>query len=158
MLNASEFTSNSPQPEMENIGGSSISRRAMLCGAAALIFGFVPDSAVAATGISQTKDQKIRVDLKVNKVLAKVGGVVSIPLSDGSTLALVRTAVGVKGFTAINLSCTHNGVTVMEQGKAWVCPAHGSQFALNGKLINGPARTGLMKYPVSATSSAVIIG
>ncbi len=158
MLNASDFTPENPAVTSEKVAGASFSRRAMLCGAVAAIFGFIPENAIAATGVSQTKDRKIRVDLKVNKVLAKVGGVVQIPLSDGSTLALVRTALGVKGFTALNLSCTHNGVTVMEQNQTWTCPAHGSKFALNGKLINGPAQTGLMKYPVAATSSAVIIG
>ncbi len=141
-----------------DLAKSPLSRRAVLCGVAVISFGFIPEAAIAAGGVTQTKDKKIRVDLKVNKNLAKVGGVVTIDLSDGSSIALVRTAKAVTGFTALNLSCTHQGITVQQNGNAWLCPAHGSQYALNGKLINGPARSALMKYPVKATSSAVIIG
>ena len=70
----------------------------------------------------------------------------------------IRTAAGTKGLSAISLSCTHNGVTVMQQGNEWVCPAHGSQFGLNGKLIQGPARTALQKYPITATATTAMIG
>ncbi len=135
-----------------------VGRRALLCGIATLSLGFLPDAAEAATGITQGKDGKIHIDLKKNKGLAKVGGAVVLGLADGSSLALVRSAAGTNGLNALNLSCTHNGVTVMEQDKKWICPAHGSQFALNGKLVNGPARSALMKYPLKVTSSEAIIG
>ena len=140
------------------IAATPFSRRAVICGLTALSLGFLPEVAQAATGVVQTKTKKLSINLKANKVLAKVGGVVTVDLADGSTLAVVRTAPGISGFTALNLSCPHNGVTVMEVDKAWLCPAHGSEFALNGKLKRGPARTALMKYPVKATSSAVIVG
>ena len=91
-------------------------------------------------------------------LLAKVGGLVQIDLSDGSSLAIIRTSAGAKGISAINLSCTHQGVPVKLQGSGWICPAHGSQFALNGKLIKGPARSALQKYPVSVTGNSVLIG
>ncbi len=147
----------SAQPEL-SLASHPLTRRALLCGLTVATLGIIPEAAQAAGGITQPSPGKIRVDLKVNKALAKVGGVVTIPLSNGATIALVRTALGVKGFTALDLSCTHQGVTVQEQGSKWICPAHGSQFALNGKLVNGPARSALQKYPVSATSAAVIIG
>ncbi len=147
----------SAQPELI-LGKYPVTRRALLCGLTAATFGVIPESAQAAGGITQTSAGKIRIDLKVNKNLAKVGGVVTVPLSDGRTIALIRTAASLKGFTALDLSCTHQGITVQEQGSKWICPAHGSQFALNGKLVNGPARSALQKYPVSATSAAVIIG
>ena len=147
----------SAQTEL-SLASHPVTRRALLCGLTAAALGVIPETAQAANGITQPSAGKIRVDLKVNKNLAKVGGVVTIPLSNGATVALVRTAAGVKGFTALDLSCTHQGVTVQEQGSKWICPAHGSQFALNGKLVNGPARSALQKYPVSATSAAVIIG
>lgn len=141
-----------------NIASTRLSRRGVICGVTALSLGFLPETAQAATSVIKTKDKKLSISLKANKVLAKVGGVVTVDLANGSTLAVVRTAVGLQGFTALNLSCPHNGITVMEVDKEWVCPAHGSEFALNGKLKRGPARTALMKYPIKATSSAVIVG
>jgi Rieske Fe-S protein len=117
------------------------------------------DSAHASLkGVTQSAAGKITVNLKLNPALAKVGGVLQIPLSDGSVVALVRTKAGAQGLKAINLSCTHQGVTVVQQGSEWVCPAHRSQFGIDGHLIAGPARSALMKYPVTATATTVTIG
>ena len=137
-----------------------LSRRAVLCGAALLAVGLTKEKALAAvpaTGISQV-GKKLKIDLTKNKALAKVGGAIQIDLSDGSSIAVVRTAAGTKGLAALSLACTHAGATVMQQGNGWLCPAHGSQFALNGKLIQGPARTALQKYPITATATTAMIG
>lgn len=138
-----------------------IGRRALLCGAIALAVGVSPNIAEAATaaqGITQRKDGKIDLNLSKNPALNKVGGVVTIDLNDGSSVAIVRTAAGIKGLTVLNLSCTHNGVTVMQNGTQWLCPAHGSQFTLAGKVVQGPARTALFKYPSTATLKTLTIG
>ena len=137
-----------------------LSRRAVLCGAALLAVGLTAEKALAAvpaTGVSQV-GKKLKIDLTKNKALAKVGGAIQVDLSDGSSLAVVRTAAGTKGLVALSLACTHAGATVMQQGNGWLCPAHGSQFALNGKLIQGPARTALQKYPITATATTAMIG
>lgn len=139
---------------------NSISRRALLCGAALLAVGLTSETAEAATtavGATQSGN-KIKLNLAKNKALSKVGGMVQIDLSDGSSMAIVRTAAGAKGITAINLACTHQGVPVKQQGSGWICPAHGSKFALNGKLEQGPARNALQKYPVSITGNSILIG
>ena len=134
----------------------------MICGALALSLGlsadFLPEAAQAAAGITQLKNGKIKVTLAANKGLAKVGGAVILNLNDGSQLGIVRTTAGVKGFSALSLTCPHNGAAVMEEGNKWVCPAHGSVFALNGKLIQGPARQGLSSIPVAATATTLTIG
>ena len=143
--------------KMEN----QIGRRAVICGAIALAVGVTPDIAAAATsavGITQLKSGKLSVDLTKNPTLKKVGGVVTIDLANGSSLAIVRTAAGVKGLSVLNLSCTHQGVTVEQNGSKWLCPAHGSQFSLAGKVVQGPARTALFKYPSSATLKTLLIG
>ena len=138
-----------------------IGRRALLCGAIALAVGVSPniaEAATAAAGISQRKDGKLDLDLSKNPALKKIGGAVTIDLNNGSSVAVVRTAAGVKGLTVLNLSCTHNGVTVMQNGNQWLCPAHGSQFTLAGKVVQGPARTALFKYPSTATLKTLTIG
>jgi len=144
----------------EKLTKTDVSRRAALCGIALIAAGLTSDLAAAATtavGATQS-GKKIKLDLVKNKALAKVGGVVQLDLSDGSAMAIVRTAMGAKGITAINLSCTHNGVPVMQEGNLWVCPAHGSEFALGGKLVKGPARSALQKYSVKVTGNSVVIG
>ncbi len=145
------------------LGDMQVSRRGVLCGIAALSVGLTTaamseNANAALKGVTQSAAGKIAVNLKLNPALAKVGGVLQIPLSDGSSVALVRTATGTHGLKAINLSCTHQGVPVSQQGNEWVCPAHGSQFGIDGHLIAGPARSALMKYPVTATATTVTIG
>lgn len=139
-----------------------ISRRAALCGVALVAVGLATDfnleGAQAATGITTLKNGKLQVSLAANKVLSKVGGSVILGLNDGSELAIVRTAAGTNGFAALNLTCPHNGVTVMQQGSDWICPAHGSEFTLAGKLLRGPARQGLSTYPLAATAKYLTIG
>ena len=138
----------------------SVTRRAVLCGAIALTLGLTTDLATAsvpASGISQSGG-KLKIDLAKNKALAKVGGIVTIDLSDGRTIAIIRTSKAVNGYNSIDLSCTHNGVTVMQQGNNWICPAHGSEFTLPGKVVRGPARTALTKIPLTATAKTVTLG
>ena len=73
-----------------------VSRRTVLCGIALIAAGLTAESASAATtavGVTQA-GKKIKLDLSKNRSLAKVGGVVQIDLSDGSSLAVIRNAAG----------------------------------------------------------------
>lgn len=146
--------------QLEGVKSAPLGRRAVLCGALAMAFGIGADVAQASTVAVGTKQvgKKLQLTLAQNKSLSKVGGAVTINLSDGSTIAVVRTTSAANGFTALNLSCTHQGVTVAQQGNTWVCPAHGSAFDKAGKVLRGPANSALFKYPVTATAKVVTIG
>ena len=96
----------SPQSQKVETGESSLSRRAALCGIAAIVIGVNPERAIAANGISMNSAGQVEVTLSANPTLKKVGGVVTFDLSNGSTIALVRTSASQSGFTALNLSCT----------------------------------------------------
>jgi Rieske Fe-S protein len=144
---------------------TNISRRSALCGVLALALGlvadFFPEAAQAAAGITQLKNGKIQVTLSANKALAKVGGAVILNLNDGSQIAVVRSSADSKGFSAVSLTCPHNFATVNEVGGKWVCPAHGSNFALNGKFISSQVpgfRKNLNPIPVAATATTLTIG
>lgn len=141
---------------MEN--ENSLSRRSLLCGIAVLTLGLVPDKAIAATGVKVLPNGKVEIRLASNRALRKVGGVVQFQDASGRSLALVRTSSAVKGFRAINLSCTHEGTTVGLSGDKWVCPNHRAEFAIDGKVQVGPARTNLRAVPVKATKTRVTVG
>ncbi|RPI05350.1 MAG: Rieske (2Fe-2S) protein [Ignavibacteriae bacterium] len=62
-------------------------------------------------------------------------------------------------YVALSSICTHQGSTVSynEKTNRFVCPTHGSIFATNGAVINGPASNPLLSYKttINATSLRV---
>ena len=127
------------------------SRRAFLvgaCGAAALAAGglgtaLLADDAWAAKGIKRRKNGKVVV--KVDKVPALKSDPSRVLLGTvkGTPVAVVREG---DTYTALNLRCTHQGATVNADSAGWMCPLHGSQFALDGELERGPALSPLAEY------------
>jgi Rieske Fe-S protein len=135
-----------------------VSRRAVLCGLAVLTLGLVPDKAIAATGVKVLANGKVDVTLSRNPALRKVGGVVQFTDGAGQEIALVRTGKSAKAYRALNLSCTHEGTTVMRSGSKWVCPNHRAEFAINGDVKIGPAKMDLAALPVKVTKTKVTVG
>jgi Rieske Fe-S protein len=141
---------------MEN--ESTLSRRSLLCGLAVLTLGLLPDTAIAAGNVKVLSNGKVEVLISKNTALRKVGGVVQFKDGNGRSLALVRTSNAVNGFKALNLSCTHEGVTVGLSGGKWVCPEHRAEFALNGKVQAKPAERDLATVAIKATRTKVTVG
>jgi Rieske Fe-S protein len=137
---------------------NSLTRRSLLCGLAVLTLGLLPDTAIAAGNVKVLADGKVELLISKNSALQKVGGVVQFEDGTGRSLALVRTSNAVTGFRAINLSCTHEGAKVGLSGGKWVCPAHRAEFALNGSVQVGPARSNLRTVAVKATKTKVTVG
>ncbi|HKS37525.1 MAG TPA: Rieske (2Fe-2S) protein [Verrucomicrobiae bacterium] len=50
-------------------------------------------------------------------------------------------------FFALRAACTHQGCVVPTFGGA--CPCHGSEYAIDGSVIAGPASTSLTRYAVT---------
>jgi Rieske Fe-S protein len=135
-----------------------VSRRAVLCGLAVLTLGLVPDKAIAATGVRVLANGKVDVTLSRNPALRKVGGVVQFTNGAGQEIALVRTGKAANAYRALNLSCTHEGQTVVKSGSKWVCPEHRAEFGINGDVKIGPAKRNLESIPVKATKTKVTVG
>ncbi len=109
-----------------------------------------------AVGITRQKDGTVIVDTKKVKSLGKVGGVVSLGSVKGVPSAMVRTATN--SYVALDLRCTHAGVTVRQQGSEWRCPAHGSVFKADGAFVSGPAGAPLMKVVTRKKGSLITVG
>ncbi|MEY5018840.1 MAG: hypothetical protein RJB54_758 [Actinomycetota bacterium] len=135
-----------------------VSRRAVLCGLAVLTLGLVPDKAIAATGVKVLANGKVDVSLSSNPALRKVGGVVQFTDGVGQEIALVRTGKAANAYRALNLSCTHEGVTVRRSGAKWVCPEHRAEFGINGDVKVGPAKRNLEPISVKVTKTKVTVG
>jgi glycine/D-amino acid oxidase-like deaminating enzyme/Rieske Fe-S protein len=79
------------------------------------------------------------------------GAVVKI---DGEQVAAFRREDGT--FEAVSASCTHLGCAVNwnQAEGTWDCPCHGSRFATDGEVIQGPAIDALRTIEVSAREPA----
>lgn len=70
---------------------------------------------------------------------------------------LVRLEDG--GFLAVYRRCTHLGCAVpFDQGaRRFICPCHGSEFTMEGDLLNQPAPRPLDLFELSLTESGEIV-
>lgn len=68
---------------------------------------------------------------------------------------VARTGNGI--YVALSQTCTHAGGTVqyVSSKNAFYCPNHGSNFATNGNVINGPASSPLTAYHTSLTGTSL---
>ena len=129
-----------------------------LCGAVAagLSSALLAEGAHAATGVVVNKAGQAVVTVKQIPALAKVGGIVNLGNVKGVPTAVIRT--GVSTYTALNLRCTHQGVTVQSTGTSWTCPAHGSKYAGNGTVTGGPATRNLSSVRSTFKNGVLTVG
>lgn len=49
--------------------------------------------------------------------------------------------------TAVLTRCTHRGCTAAPRSERIVCPCHGSEYELDGVVVQGPAERNLSRFP-----------
>lgn len=66
---------------------------------------------------------------------------------------------GDENFVALSSVCTHQGCTVNYNSSSnqLPCPCHGSVFATNGTVLNGPANSPLSTFEVSREGDVLTI-
>ena len=83
-------------------------------------------------------------------IQAKIAGKSVIIMGDSTRENAVR---------AIDLTCTHAGCLVDWQAKekTFACPCHDSQFAADGKVLEGPAQKALQTYPAKLEGKTILV-
>ena len=134
-----------------------ISRRSFIAGVCAVVALSGSELPAAAnTAVKKLPGGRISVNLKAVPALAKVGGAAKIGSVKGVPVAIAR--IGTSKYIAFNLLCPHQGVTVTQNEKGWVCNAHGSEFEADGDLVLGPATSGLARVPMKISKGLATIG
>ncbi len=106
----------------------------------------VPDSGITApTNVDFTLD----LTNAASAALKSVGGY----LYNGGIIV----AHAPSGYIAVSSACTHQGNAVYYDlgTNSFYCPAHGSRFATNGSVINGPAGSALGKYNTTLNGTSL---
>ncbi|MDB4905311.1 MAG: Rieske (2Fe-2S) iron-sulfur protein [Gemmatimonadetes bacterium] len=80
------------------------------------------------------------------------------PVEVLTQVAVVRT--GGATFSAFDMTCTHEVNRTRVQGQRFYCPTHGSQFASDGHVVEGPAGRSLRAFSTSyvAATDTLTIG
>jgi len=80
-------------------------------------------------------------------------------LSGDKKVAVVRDPKNANKVLAVSASCTHKGCTVKwkASGNAFVCPCHDAEFAADGKVLKGPAKTPLQVYDAKIENGQVFV-
>jgi Rieske Fe-S protein len=60
------------------------------------------------------------------------------------------------GYAAVSPICTHLGCVVEIEGRALVCPCHGSTYARTGEVVRGPAERALRRFPVTVEADGAL--
>ena len=94
-------------------------------------------------------------------------GVLRVPVSDVGAGAVVvwpgrehplfvsPSADGT--WRSVSTRCTHRGCQVEPEGERLVCPCHGSEFARDGRRLEGPAQNDLPRLPVREANGELLI-
>ena len=134
-----------------------ISRRSLFAGVCAVVaLGGSDVPAAANAVVKKLPNGKLSVALKDLPALSAIGGAMRIGSIKGVPVGIAR--VGTNKYTAFNLRCPHQGVTVTKTDNGWMCKAHNSEFEPDGGLVLGPATTGLAKVPIKVSRGVATIG
>jgi cytochrome b6-f complex iron-sulfur subunit len=97
----------------------------------------------------------IQVTIDAASPLAATGSAALVTSAAGNVLV---AHTGADSFVALTATCTHQTCTISAfSGQAYVCPCHGSQFDMNGRVLNGPAARALRQYQTQFAGGVLTI-
>jgi Rieske Fe-S protein len=124
--------------------------KSALAAAALTVIEGCGDGQIGPTAV-QRSGNPVTVNLADFPGLATVGVLVQLP----NELAAMRT--GPSTFLGLDRTCTHEGCEAFVQSTRIVCDCHGSIFASNGDVIQGPAALPLSKVSVQYNAAAATL-
>jgi Rieske Fe-S protein len=87
----------------------------------------------------------VKINLNNYPDLNTIGGIAAIQINQ-ETAFLKRTTINT--VVCFNGACTHAGcpISYLKSQNKFNCPCHGSQFDINGDVLQGPASSALTQY------------
>ena len=116
--------------------------------AGSLLFALVGALRLPRAAVLDSPSKRVRVSLPA----ALPEGTAFVP--PGGGMAVFKDDGGV---FAISTACTHLGCIVRHSAEGFECPCHGSRFAHDGTVLQGPAPQALRWLKVSASGEQWIV-
>ncbi len=132
--------------------GMSVAAAAAACAGCALVGSRRPDVSV------EESQGSIRLGRAMSAALLRGEGSLLVGVKGSSSKVLViHLADG--QLSAVSAICTHMGCTVAYKPQAGriVCPCHGSEYAVDGSNLKGPAKKPLAQYAVRNEDGRIVI-
>jgi len=72
---------------------------------------------------------------------------------------IIIANIGNDQFVALSAVCTHNGcqITYNHSNGNFPCPCHGSIFAADGSVVEGPASTAVKRYTIAREDNVLTV-
>jgi cytochrome b6-f complex iron-sulfur subunit len=86
--------------------------------------------------------------------VSRSGALVEDP-GGGLPIFVHRSATGV--YLAVSTRCGHQGCQVEPAGERLVCPCHGSEYLLDGTILQGPTQRPLERFGASLEGDTIFI-
>ncbi|SRR5579883_662340 len=102
--------------------------------------------------------REIPLNLEDTPELKPIGGFYHLEVEDlERDIIVVHT--GPNQYTAVDIKCKHRGCDVSYdiEDKKFVCPCHGSEYDLYGRLLKGPSEKPLAYYHTELKDGAVMV-
>lgn len=125
----------------------------------------LPDSKTSAN--AETNPTNISVTIAQSSGFQAVGTVADLDKngqiyqkkSAVGTVLVMRNPDDSNSLIAVNPTCTHRGCTVKwkKSEKLFDCPCHDAEFAIDGKVLKGPAKKPLATYQAQIEGNSVVV-
>lgn len=102
--------------------------------------------------IGERRDNEVYISLTA---LDKSGRALVEAPAHGLPIFLRRMSDG--SMSALSTECTHRGCEVEPFPDRLVCPCHGSEYDLEGRVLQGPAELALRRFNVRQMSDRIVI-
>lgn len=137
------------------LGGTGLIGLGLMHSGCAVLRGGASHPVWTATAAARSGD-KLLVPL-TELVRVEAGG--ALLVRPEGTLPELLVARDSTGWRVVAADCTHWGCTVDWEASAaeWTCPCHGSRFAADGALKEGPAEEPLLAPPAQIEGDALAI-
>jgi Rieske Fe-S protein len=136
---------------------AALSRRAVVVGAGVTGAGLV----VAGCSTVETSGDASGAGAEGTPADSTLGPSSDVPVGSARIYeaeGVVVTQATAGDFAAFSTACPHQGCAVARiEGPSIICPCHGSSFALDGTVTQGPATTGLESRGVTVTGDQLTL-